>query len=309
MRNYPKITIIIPVKNSGKTLQKTFDSLKLQSYKNLEVIVMDGLSSDNTMEIINSNSDIVDIIISEKDESSAGACNKAIGISSGDIIGFLYGDDYLVKNALSTIAEAARKSDNFDIISYGLSIENLETKKILLESKKKKNISLNLNNILFKHVLNHFYRRDIFKKYGYLMSLYYDNSIFYSNDREFLIRLALNNVRNFVIEKTLYKMTHHKNSHSGSRSGIVKIREEHIGIAEYYLKKNNLSKYKKNKLIDFKSHNLALLIVWYLYKINLKELIVIFKKGYDLKGFYWFIDIFKCPLSELAYRASVKKWN
>lgn len=308
MINYPKISVIIPVKNSENTLQKTFDSLRYQDYENLEIIVMDGLSSDNTMEIINNNSEIIDTIVSEKDDSSAAACNKAIDISTGDIIGFLYGDDYLEKNALNLIADAARNDENIKIISYGLSIENLETKKIIFESNNKKNVSLNLNNILFKHVLNHFYKRDIFKKYGYLTPLYYDNTTFYSNDREFLIRLALNNVKNYVIEETLYKMTHHKNSYSGSRSGLVKIREEHIGIADFYLKKNNASCYKQKKLIDFKSHNLSLLLVWYFYKRNIKKFIDVFMKGYDLKGYFWFIDIIKCPLSELAYRASVKKW-
>ena len=308
MKNYPKITVIIPVKNSEDTLQKTFDSLRYQDYKNLEIIVMDGLSSDNTMAIVNNNSEIIDVIISEKDDSSAAACNKAIDIATGDFIGFLYADDYLEMNALNLIADAVINEENTKIISYGLSIENLETKKIILESNKKKNISLNLNNILFKHVLNHFYKRDIFKKYGYLMPLYYDNTTFYSNDREFLIRLALNNVKNFVIEETLYKMTHHKNSYSGSRSGLVKIREEHIGIADSYLEKSNLSYYKQKKLIDFKSHNLSLLLVWYLYKRNLKKFIDVFSTGYDLKGYYWFIDIIKCPLSELLYRASVKKW-
>ena len=105
MKNSPKITIIIPVKNAGKTLQKTFDSIKLQDYKNLELIVMDGLSTDNTMEVINNNMEIIDTVISEKDDSGAAACNKAIGLSTGDIINFLYGDDYFVDNALKRIAD------------------------------------------------------------------------------------------------------------------------------------------------------------------------------------------------------------
>lgn len=308
MSNNIKLTIIIPVKNSGATLQKTLDSIKLQDYKNIEVIVMDGLSTDNTMEVINKNKEIINTVISEKDESSAAACNKAIEISTGEFIGFLYADDYLTSDALSYISDIANTKKNIDVISYGLSIENLETKKIILESKKEKNISLNLSNALYKHVLNHFYRRSIFKKYGYLTPLYYDNTIFYSNDREFLIRLALNNVKNFVIEKILYKMTHHKKSFSGSRSGLVKIREEHIGIADNYLKKNNLSRYKKNKLIDFKSHNLSLLLVWYFYKVNVKKFISTFKIGFNLKGLYWLVDIIKCPFSEIIYRAGIKKW-
>jgi len=308
MGKLPKITIIIPVKNAGKTLKRTLNSLKSQNYNNLEVIVMDGLSDDNTMEIVNNNMDIINIAISEEDESGASAVNKAIGLSTGDIIGFLYGDDYLTNDALEIIGEKVRENPNYDFYSCGLSIEELFSKKIIFESYKNKNISLNMNNVLFKHVLNHFYRKNIFQQHGLLTPLYYDGTVFISNDREFLIRLALNNLKNLVIEKILYKMTFHKASFTGSRAHIVKIREEHIGIADHYIGLNNLSEYKIRKLIDFKSHNLSLLLVWYFYKLDFSEFFHIFNKGFKLKGFLWFIDIFKCPLSELMYRASVKKW-
>lgn len=308
MDKLPKITIIIPVKNAGKTLQITLNSLKSQNYNNLEVIVMDGLSDDNTMEIVNNNMDIIQIAISEKDESGASAVNKAIGLSSGDIIGFLYGDDYLTDDALEIIGEKVRENPHYDFYSYGLSIEELFSRKIIFESYNEKNIALNMHNALFKHVLNHFYKKNIFQEHGLLTPLYYDGTVFISNDREFLIRLAVNNLKNLVIEKILYKMTFHKESFTGSRDHIVKIREEHIGIADHYISLNNLSNYKKRKLTDFKSHNLSLLLVWYFYKLDFGKFFYTFNKGFKLKGLLWFIDVFKCPLSELVYRASVKKW-
>ena len=308
MKSIPKITIIIPCKDAEQTIQKTFDSIKNQNYHNLECIVMDGNSNDKTMEIINRNKDFLSIVISEDDESGAAACNKAIGLASGDIIGFLYADDYLAEGSLNYISNAVMKNPSFDIYSYGLSIEDLKTKKIIFESFSKKDISLNMDNILFKHVLNHFYSKNVFKEFGLLQPLYYDGTIFYANDREFLIRLALNNVKNYVIEKVLYKMTFHKNSFTGSRKNLVKIREEHIGIAEHYIDNYDLSKYKKNKLIDFKSHNLSLLLVYYIYKMDIKNIKKIFMSGFYIKGFLWFFDIIKCPITEILYRARLKKW-
>ena len=308
MNNNPKISIIIPCKNAEKTIQKTFDSIRIQGYQNLECILVDGNSSDKTMSIVEDNSDILNIIISEEDKSGAEACNKAIKLSTGDIVGFLYADDYLEKNSLNEIANSVKKYPDYDIYSYGLSIENLETKKIIFESFSKKNIDLKLNNILFKHVLNHFYRRSVFKEYGYLNELYYDGTVFYSNDREFLIRLCLNDVKNYVIEKILYKMTFHKESFTGSRKNIVKIRKEHIGIADHYIGNNNLSNYKKNKLVNFKSHNLSLLLVYYVYKLDFQNIKEVFLLGFKLKKFFWFIDIFRSPLAELIYRFSLKKW-
>ena len=132
--------------------------------------------------------------------------------------------------------------------------------------------------------------------------------VFFSNDREFLIRLCLNNLKNYVIEKVLYKMTTHKESYTGSRKNIVKIREEHIGIADYYLEKNNFSKFKLKKLKDFKSHNLSLLIVYYIYKLDYKNLKYTLKIGFDLKGLFFILDIIRCPISEIIYRLSVKRW-
>tara|TARA_B100001996_G_scaffold381552_1_gene371211 strand:- start:686 stop:1612 length:927 start_codon:yes stop_codon:yes gene_type:complete len=308
MNKEPKITIIIPCKNAGKTIQRTFDSIRSQNYKNLECIVMDGNSNDNTMEIVNNNLDIVYKAISEDDDSGASACNKAIDICTGDIIGFLYADDYLSDNALNDIANAVINFPNNDVYSYGLSIEDLYTKKIIFESYSKKNINLCLDNVLFKHVLNHFYRNSVFKKCGLLKPLYFDDTVFYSNDREFLIRLCLNNLNNHVIEKILYRMTFHKDSYTGSRKNIVKIREEHIGIADHFIDNYDLSDYKKNKLISFKSHNLSLLICYYIYKLDFENFKKILKVGLDIKGYNFFIDIFKSPVSEIIYRASVKKW-
>ena len=308
MKSLPKITIIIPCKNSEKTIQRTFDSIRLQNYENLECIVMDGSSTDNTLDIIKKNKDIITHFISEEDKSGADACNKAIKISSGDLIGFLYSDDYLESTALKELSIAYLNNPSISVFSYGLSIEKLNNKKIIFESDNKKNINLTLNNILFKHVLNHFYKKEIFSKYGSYIPLFFDETIFFSNDREFMIRLALNDVKNFVIEKVLYRMTTHEDSHTGNRKNIVKIRYEHIGIADLYLKKSSLSTYKKEKLVDFKSHNLALLLVYYLYKLDANNFIAIIIRGYKLKKFFWFLDIVKCPISEVLYRCSVKKW-
>ena len=60
------------------------------------------------------------------------------------------------------------------------------------EKFSKKNLKASLNNACFKHVLNHAYKKSLFEDIGYLKPLYFDGNIFYSNDREFLIRLCLN---------------------------------------------------------------------------------------------------------------------
>jgi len=160
---FPKISVIIPCKNAGNTLQTTLDSIRSQCYENLECIVMDGLSTDNTVEIIRNNKDIISFYVSQEDRSPSDACNKAINMCTGDVVGFLYADDFLESDALSQIASAVTNNPEYLVYSYGLSIQHLISKKIILESYNKKNINLCLNNVLFKHVLNHFYKKEDIK--------------------------------------------------------------------------------------------------------------------------------------------------
>jgi len=93
-----KISIITVSYNSEKTIGKTFDSIRKQSYDNIEYIVIDGNSKDATVEIIKGNQDIISYWISEKDNGLYDAMNKGIKIASGDIIGILNSDDTFFNN-------------------------------------------------------------------------------------------------------------------------------------------------------------------------------------------------------------------
>ena len=76
MSKIPKITVIITSLNSAKTIQRTFDSLRKQKYKNLECIVLDGNSTDGTIDIIKKNEDIINIFIREENVGATKAQNK-----------------------------------------------------------------------------------------------------------------------------------------------------------------------------------------------------------------------------------------
>ena len=88
-----KISIITVCYNSGKTIEDTFKSVQSQSYKDIEYIVIDGGSKDNTMELINQYKEIIDYSVSEKDNGLYDAMNKGIEKATGDVIGFLNSDD------------------------------------------------------------------------------------------------------------------------------------------------------------------------------------------------------------------------
>ena len=113
----PKISIIIATLNSGKTLKQTLDSIRHQTYKNIELIIIDGLSSDNTLDLIKEYSDVVTKCISERDNGIYEAFNKGITLATGDYIGFIGSDDcYLNYNVFESIINDF--IDDIDMISY-----------------------------------------------------------------------------------------------------------------------------------------------------------------------------------------------
>ncbi|MGE6257342.1 glycosyltransferase [Heyndrickxia sporothermodurans] len=92
----PKLSIITACYNSEKTIEQTIKSIINQTYPNIEYIIIDGKSTDNTMEIVYQYKNDIDIIISEKDNGVYDAFNKGVRNAQGQYIMFINADDYLV---------------------------------------------------------------------------------------------------------------------------------------------------------------------------------------------------------------------
>jgi len=100
-----KISIITATWNSEETIEDTLRSLNTQDYPNIEHIIVDGGSTDATLDFVRRHGDRVDLIISEKDNGIYDALNKGIDAATGDVIGFLHSDDlYANQKVLSRIA-------------------------------------------------------------------------------------------------------------------------------------------------------------------------------------------------------------
>ena len=110
-----KLSIITVVKNSESNIEKTIRSVIEQKYKNLEYIIIDGKSTDGTIELIKKYKDKVSLIISEKDEGIWDAMNKGIKLAKGDIIGFLNSDDIYYPGALNTVNDYFERN-NIDFL-------------------------------------------------------------------------------------------------------------------------------------------------------------------------------------------------
>ncbi len=107
----PKVSIITVCRNAEKTIRDTIESVLLQTWKDVEYIIIDGASTDDTVEIISQYLDQVDHFVSEPDEGMYYALNKALKIASGEIVGIINSDDWYEPDALEKVVEAFSKSD------------------------------------------------------------------------------------------------------------------------------------------------------------------------------------------------------
>lgn len=101
--DWPKISIITPSYNQGKYIEETIRSILLQNYPNLEYIIIDAVSDDDTVSIIEKYSRWISYWVSEPDNGQSNAINKGFKIATGEIINWINSDDQLAKESLYEI--------------------------------------------------------------------------------------------------------------------------------------------------------------------------------------------------------------
>lgn len=111
------VSIVVPTFNASATLARTLESLRQQSYRTTEVILVDGLSSDSTVPIARSYGDVVTTIISERDRGQAHALNKGFQLARGDILCWLCADDEFLPETLQHAVNHFTAAPEIDIIT------------------------------------------------------------------------------------------------------------------------------------------------------------------------------------------------
>jgi glycosyltransferase involved in cell wall biosynthesis len=105
MTSYSKISIITPSFNQAQYLEQTIDSVLSQNYPNLEYIIIDGGSTDGSVDIIKRHEKHLAYWVSETDNGQSHAINKGVKGATGEVINWLNSDDYFEPHALKTVAE------------------------------------------------------------------------------------------------------------------------------------------------------------------------------------------------------------
>jgi glycosyltransferase involved in cell wall biosynthesis len=183
-----KLSIIIPVYNAEQTIARTIESVITEKSSDIELIIIDGNSTDNTMNVVLKYKYHINQVVSEPDEGYADAFNKGISIANGEFIMMLAADDRLLPGAIEKFKNSLNKDTEvwcgavIQKMSYGFRLRKSDP---------------NLNTLRTRCSLENaasFYRRRLFVDYGLFNTKYKCAA-----DREIFLRLYLKNV-NFQIE-------------------------------------------------------------------------------------------------------------
>ncbi len=184
--NHLKISIITPSFNQGKYIEECILSVMNQNYPNLEHIIIDGGSTDSTLEIIKRYESNLTFWVSEKDTGQSQAINKGLKIANGEIVTWLNSDDLYLPNTLNKVNEIFQKNPAISLL-HGNSI-------LFGMNKKERRIEPSTNHLREKYLAyipfpqpSSFFKKKILDKTGFL-----DEGLHYGMDYDLLVRIALN---------------------------------------------------------------------------------------------------------------------
>lgn len=162
-----KVSIITITYNSELTLRDTIDSVVTQSYNDIEYIIVDGGSKDNTLNIVKSYEEKISKIISEKDNGLYDALNKGIKLATGEVIGLIHSDDfYNNTNVIQHVVNAFKSSQADAIYADLYYVDKDDTSKIFRKWKSGNyKHGMFVNGWMPPHP-TFFAKREVYQKYG-----------------------------------------------------------------------------------------------------------------------------------------------
>ena len=225
-----KISIITITYNSAKSLQRALDSVRSQTYPDIEHIIVDGASKDGTKELVEAYAKAHKNVrwISEKDDGIYNALNKGIKMATGDVIGFLHSDDVLFSaDSIGQIA-AAFEQTGADVV-YG-DLQYCRGKKVV---RRWKSNEFNPRGLKYGWMPPHptvYVKREVYEKVGE-----YDEWFRISADYDMILRIFSAGYKTHYIPEVLVCMEMGGASNKNTKARLSKTQEDFIA-----LKKNHI---------------------------------------------------------------------
>ena len=222
-----KFSIITVTYNCEDLIETTLNSVLIQDFLNFEYIIVDGGSTDNTLKIIESYKDKIDIIISEPDKGIYDAMNKAIKLASGEYINFMNaGDTFIGNNIITTINNFLNQ--NNCSLAYGYARTSYLNKELLIGNS-------DASKIKICHQAA-FYKKDLHHKYGL-----YDLNYKIVSDRDFFAKLYTHHepicfVNTIIVDYMYDGLT--------TKNVLARIYEDYMLDQQYFSEKKLLNFFK-----------------------------------------------------------------
>ena len=206
MQNYKnlKISIITVTRNCSAVIEDCLNSVKKQDYDNIEHIVIDGESSDNTLVLLRAKKTQLTQLVSERDSGIYDAMNKGIRLAKGDIIGFLNSDDfYLNEKVISRVVSIFNNKSDLDACYADLVyVDKMNTNKIIRYWKSNKFVLGLFSKGWSPPHPTFFVRRSVFESFGD-----FDLDFNIASDVDLMIRfLEVNKIKCFYVPELWVKM-------------------------------------------------------------------------------------------------------
>ena len=205
----PKISIITPSYNQGQYIEETILSIINQNYPYVEHIIIDGGSTDNTVDVLKKYNEKLTYWVSEKDNGQSEALNKGLRKATGEIIYWLNSDDILLPDALNKVVQYFDNNKDIDFLNgYMLVIDkksNILFSYFVLKQKR----FYAERGIYYIAQPSMFFKRKIFDTIGFLKEDYHAQM-----DKELLIRIFENNFKIGEMKKFLAAFRYHEASKS-----------------------------------------------------------------------------------------------
>ncbi|WP_119080310.1 glycosyltransferase family 2 protein [Chitinophaga alhagiae] len=232
------ISVVVPVYNGEAYIKDTLDSLRRQTFRDFELIVVDGASTDNTLQIVQSHPQAADLVISEKDEGMYDALRKGMAAAGGRYLCYINADDRLLPYTLEKVVRKFEKG-GYDLVFGDVNYIS-ETGAVAYTYK-----GVNLGWKAISHLRrvpfaqqSAFWTREIYERAGG-----FDKSMKYSADSKFLLSICLNPaVKKGYIPAPLGEYRMHGGSFSISVTDKM-ISEHHRMTASLPLTNSKLGRY------------------------------------------------------------------
>jgi glycosyltransferase involved in cell wall biosynthesis len=213
---WPRVSIVTPSLNQGQFIEETIRSVLLQGYPNLEYIVIDGGSSDQSVEIIKKYEKQIAFWTSSKDGGQSEAINKGLRRATGDIYGWINSDDWLAPGTLWEAAKAYQmcmEKNRFWILSSVECIDDRSGQRTILKHPPINDLDDWLVDRIYINQPGAFWSSSITKEIGYL-----EESLHLGMDAEYFMRMVAHGYRMVCVDRIGAKFRLHASSKSTTKS-------------------------------------------------------------------------------------------